>query len=381
MSAVSPESAAPPSKKGRGACWIRTFHDKYDWMGPVMAVLGVWYFVAQIVVGWVFNPGHAQYSFIANTISDLGNTACGPYGGSYVCSPRYVVMDVSFAVLGLAMLVGSLLIYSEFTKRAFRERVAGLIAFVLLAIGGLGAILVGSFPENTNGVVHAIGAAMAIVAGNVGILVLGFVLLSIPEGLRHFMLFAASVSLVAALAFGLSHYFGLGTGGMERIAAYPESVWLIMFGIYMTRDHYLSGSAKRLRRQDLARPDLMDDRELRNVFAFDGSDVTVYPSLRDAESGTGVYALGRLVFFADDGSILVASHSGQRVRLVRSGRRDPAGLDGRLATYLAGPKVGLDPSLAANPKQAAREISQHQWDSPRVSDLPGSTVGSMERAR
>ena len=228
----------------RGTPRILTLIDKFDWMGPLIAVLSAWYFLAQVVVGWVFRP---DYSFAQNTISDLGNTACGIYGKSQVCSPRYVVMDASFAVLGIAMMVGSVLIYREFTNSAFRERVAGRFGFFFLAVAGLGAILVGGFPENTNGHMHIAGASLAIVGGDVVMLVLGFALISIPEGLRHFMLYAASVSLVAALAFRFHHYFGLGPGGMERIAQYPESVWLIMLGLYLTRDHYLKGFTERLR--------------------------------------------------------------------------------------------------------------------------------------
>jgi hypothetical membrane protein len=157
-------------------------------------------------------------------------------------------MDLSFAVLGVAMAVGSLLIYREFTNSQLsRERVAALLGFILLAIAGVGTILVGLSPENIDGVLHVTGAVMAIGVGNVGILLLGFALVSIPEGLRQFMLGSAAVSLVAAISFGMKHQFGLGAGGMERIAAYPETVWLIMFGIYITRNHYLRGYTKRLR--------------------------------------------------------------------------------------------------------------------------------------
>ena len=232
----------------------KTFNARYDWMGPVIGVLSGWYFLAQIVVGWVFNPprgsrpGGPEYSLVKNTISDLGNTACGRYGGVQVCSPRYVLMDLSFALLGVAMAVGSLLIYREFTYSALRrERVVALIGFVLLAIAGVGAILVGSFPENANGTLHVAGAGMAIGGANLGILLLGLALVSIPEGFRHFMLASASVSLVAVVCFGMKHHFGLGAGGMERIAAYPEAVWLIMFGTYITRDHYLRGFTQRLK--------------------------------------------------------------------------------------------------------------------------------------
>ena len=255
MSAAS--GTNPATLRGRAVQRAKTFNARFDWMGPVIAALSVWYFLAQIVVGWVFNPpqaphrGGPEYSFVKNTISDLGNTACGQYGTSRVCSPRYVLMDLSFAVLGVAMAVGSLLIYREFTNSGLRrERRAALFGFILLAMAGVGAIFVGSFPENTNGTMHIAGAVMVIGVGNIAILLLGFALVSVSEGLRHFMLVSASVSLVAAISFGLKHHFGLGAGGMERIAAYPETVWLIMFGIYITRDHYVRGYTRRLRWKD-----------------------------------------------------------------------------------------------------------------------------------
>jgi hypothetical membrane protein len=145
-------------------------------------------------------------------------------------------MDAAFIFLGLVMSVGSLLIYQEFTEKEQRERVAALIGFICMAIAGVGAIFVGAFPENTVHVMHIIGAGLAIGVGSLGILVLGFAL-PLPEGLRSFMLFFATLSLTAIVLFASSRYFGIGPGGMERIAAYPETVWLIRFGIYISRNH------------------------------------------------------------------------------------------------------------------------------------------------
>jgi hypothetical membrane protein len=211
----------------------KTFTDHHPWVGPLVFMSSGLYFLAQIVVGWVWHP---PYSVIKNTISDLGNTACGRYGGRYVCSPRHDLMDAAFIFLGLVMSVGSLLIYQEFTEKEQRERVAALIGFICMAIAGVGAIFVGAFPENTVHVMHIIGAGLAIGVGSLGILVLGFAL-PLPEGLRSFMLFFATLSLTAIVLFASSRYFGIGPGGMERIAAYPETVWLIRFGIYISRNH------------------------------------------------------------------------------------------------------------------------------------------------
>jgi predicted benzoate:H+ symporter BenE len=53
-------------------------------------------------------------------------------------------LNASIAILGLAMLAGSALIFSEFSfSEHRRERAAAIAGFACLALGGLGAILVG----------------------------------------------------------------------------------------------------------------------------------------------------------------------------------------------------------------------------------------------
>jgi hypothetical membrane protein len=204
-------------------------------MGPVIIVLSSWYFAAQVLVAWVFRP---QYSFVSNVISDLGNSGCPP-PGSNICSPRYGVMDASIALLGFAMIVGSVLIFTEFSfSSERRERGAAIAGFVCLALGGVGAILVGSVPENVNTAhLHTVGTAMAIGFGQLAILILGFALIEIPDWLREFMLVTSLFVLLAGISIAFKHQFGIGEGALERLAQYPESVWLILFGFYISRDH------------------------------------------------------------------------------------------------------------------------------------------------
>jgi len=202
-------------------------------VGPLLFVSSALYFYAQIATAWVFGP--PSYSLVTNTISDLGNTACGRYDNAYVCSPRHTLMNVSFIFLGVVMVAGSALLYQEITAQR-RERVAGLLGFGLMALAGLGAILVGAFPENTSGALHITGAGLAIGAGNLGIFVLG-ALLSLPEAMRRYMLLFSVTSLTALVLFAAHRYFGIGAGTMERIAAYPETIWLISFGLFIWRFH------------------------------------------------------------------------------------------------------------------------------------------------
>jgi len=151
-------------------------------------------------------------------------------------------MDAVFVLLGLVMASGSLLLYQEFTERPRREQRAALAGFTLMAFAGVGTMLVGLFPENTISYMHITGAGIAIGGGNLGILILGLVL-PLPEGLRGSMIGLSIVSIVALICFASGHYFGIGGGTMERIAAYPETVWLIRFGLYISHNHFApSGS-------------------------------------------------------------------------------------------------------------------------------------------
>jgi hypothetical membrane protein len=135
---------------------IRFFADRYDWMGPVIVASSAWYFAAQVLVAWVFRP---QYSFVSNAISDLGNTAC-----SSTCSPRHAAMNAPLVILGAAMIVGPVLIFSEYNfSEHRREQRAATAGFACMAPGGLGAILVGWVPENVNTAhLHTAGTVMAI---------------------------------------------------------------------------------------------------------------------------------------------------------------------------------------------------------------------------
>jgi hypothetical membrane protein len=214
---------------------LKSFADRHGWLGPAIWMASILYFVDQIFVGWVWHP---PYSFIKNTISDLGNTACGQYGGSYVCSPRNLWMNAGFVGLGLVMFTGSFLLHQEFADRERRERLASFFGFSCLGLGGLGVILVGTRPENTVRILHMTGAGLAIGVGNLGILLVALGV-RLPARLRGHSILSSLVSLVALLLFACDRYFGLGAGGMERIAAYPETIWMIWFGIYISRDHYV----------------------------------------------------------------------------------------------------------------------------------------------
>jgi hypothetical membrane protein len=105
-----------------------------------------------------------------------------------------------------------------------------------MALAGAGTLLVGLFPENTVHILHEIGALLPFLIGNFGLLVLGFSL-DIPKTLRYYSLLSGFISLIGLVFFLTRHYLGLGIGGMERVTAYPQTMWLIVFGLYISSNH------------------------------------------------------------------------------------------------------------------------------------------------
>jgi hypothetical membrane protein len=199
-------------------------------LGPILYVASVQYFVVQFLVSLRWSPA---YSWSRNAISDLGNTNCATFKGRYVCSPLHPLMNVSFVVLGLTMIVGSVLIYQ--VGPLSRGRFLG---FGCLALGGVGAAMVGLFPENQASGLHAIGASLPFLVGNVAIVVLACSW-SMPRALRWYSLFTGIVALVALAAYASGHYLDLGEGGCERLVAYPQAIWMIVVGtsLLTRRDH------------------------------------------------------------------------------------------------------------------------------------------------
>jgi hypothetical membrane protein len=194
---------------------------KYIIAGSLLWILSVQYFIVQILVAGAYD---GQFSLAHNTISDLGNTACAMYGDRFVCSPWHILMNGSFILLGLTQLLGAAMFY--FSNKSRRN----LIGFGFLMLAGIGTIIVGLYPENAPGPMHAFGAALPFVLGNIAMLVLsaraGF-----PTWMRYYSLLSGSIGLTALILFMTKNYLGIGLGGMERVVAYPQTIWMIIVGI------------------------------------------------------------------------------------------------------------------------------------------------------
>ncbi len=210
---------------------VAAMTNRYPYLGPLLWALSVQYFLTQLAVAAAWTE--PAYSWTRNVISDLGNTACGPYADRVVCSPLHAEMNASFIMLGLTMALGSLLIYQQFTRTR-----SSLIGFSMMAAAGVGAVLVGVFPENTISLLHGLGAFLAIGVGNVALIVLGLGLRGVRPGFRAYTYATGVIATAAFVLFALGIYLGLGQGGMERLAGYPQTLWLIALGCYMSGVRY-----------------------------------------------------------------------------------------------------------------------------------------------
>ena len=190
-------------------------------LAAIFFVSSIQYFVVQYVVA---RRWHRPYSVARNTISDLGSSVCERFDGRYVCSPWHTAMNVSFVVLGLTMVAGSRIMW-----RTHRSSWATFSGFVCLAIGGIGVVVVGVVPENSVPLVHGLGAALPFLVGNIGVLLVGFARWRTLR-FRASALILGAVSLFALFFYTRAQFFGLGVGGMERVVAYPQTIWLIIAG-------------------------------------------------------------------------------------------------------------------------------------------------------
>lgn len=201
---------------------------KHKRLAGLLWLSQIQYFIVQGLVTVAWNNVTANFSLRQNTISDLGNSAVGLYGGRFVHSPWHLFMNVSFVVLGLTMAAGALLLLQS--AKLTRHK----LGYTFLILGGIGTIVVGLFPENVPGPYHSIGAGLPFVLGNVGIILLASQSF-LPLWLQRATYIAAALALVSLLAFASGTEWLLGLGGYERVTAYMQTVWMIIVGAVLLR--------------------------------------------------------------------------------------------------------------------------------------------------
>jgi len=203
--------------------------------GAALWLVGSLEFIVAMVVVQLAWTGHPGYNLSSDVISDLGNTACGPWPSATstdVCSPWHTVFNASIVVLGILIILGAILV-----RTGFPQRRSSTIGLGMIALSGVGAIGVGLFPENLHLGFHEIFSLIAFLLGGLAFVVLGFAMFRDTrwDGFRAYSLFSGLVTLIALILFVAHAYAGLGMGGMERLIVAPELLWLIVLPVHLLR--------------------------------------------------------------------------------------------------------------------------------------------------
>jgi hypothetical membrane protein len=153
-------------------------------------------------------------------------------------------MNVSFIAFGLMWSTGA-----YFLSRSRRFPFDSSWASFPLMLAGAGAAMVGVFPENTVSIAHTIGAGVEFFGGLLGFIACGIRLHSSksrPIGALSFVIAASSllgfVLFLVTLQTSQKTIFGLEMGAWERLAYWPENLWLLAAGILIKSEH--QGSAE-----------------------------------------------------------------------------------------------------------------------------------------
>jgi hypothetical membrane protein len=208
----------------------------------VLSVLQYFAAEAAVIGAWA---GPRPYDLRTGYISDLGALNCGIFDGREVCSPLNWLMNASFVVQGLGMLLGAVLLSSGLLcvaalagarVEAGRRKpwLAAMSVRVLTGTAGAGTVIVGLVPEDVGSGWHYAGAVMYFSAGALALLVLGVLWLR-KSGMAWFILVCGVVSLAALVTGGLTGMRVPEPGTLERLMGYPVTVGMATAGLVIAR--------------------------------------------------------------------------------------------------------------------------------------------------
>jgi hypothetical membrane protein len=202
------------------------------------------YFAAETAVigAWA---GPQPYDRQTGYISDLGAVNCGIHDGREVCSPLHWLMNASFVVQGLGMLLGALLLSAGLLCVAARAGarvrpgprkpwLGAVWVRILTGAAGAGTVVVGLVPEDAGSAFHFIGAVTYFLAGAGALLVLGVMWLR-QTPLGWFILACGVVSLAALATGGLTGMHVPEPGTLERLMGYPVTAGVAAAGLVIAQ--------------------------------------------------------------------------------------------------------------------------------------------------
>ncbi|MEV7605004.1 hypothetical protein AB0N65_06160 [Paenarthrobacter sp. NPDC089322] len=238
------------------------------------ATIGGWaqlsvvqYFVAEaaVIEAWA---GPEPYSRATGFISDLGAVSCGVYEDRAVCSPLHVLMNASFVVQGLALILGALFLTAGLlcvaarpgiraqrfhtvpndgtTRVLSKQWILGVAVRILTGISGVGTVIVGLVPEDFDSPWHFAGALMFFVGGGFALLLLG-ILWFRQTPMSWFIAACGSLCIGALVVGALTGMDVPEPGTLERLMAYPVTIGLSAAGLVIAQRVHTERKALRAR--------------------------------------------------------------------------------------------------------------------------------------
>jgi hypothetical membrane protein len=186
-------------------------------LGAIAWILTLQFFVIETFAGLHW-PG---YRFVTDRISDLGAAN----------SPWHALVNASMLVQGLLIGGGALLVRAAFPASRLRD-----LGVWLIVINGAGVILVGLVPEDTNRILHDVGAAALFLSGNLGMLALGPALLHATSRLRALGAIAVAfgaIGAVFAVLFAYRPVSAHAIGAFEHVTVDLLPLWLLIAGVVL----------------------------------------------------------------------------------------------------------------------------------------------------
>lgn len=237
---------APARAANRELLYLPDVASTRFYAGALAKLSVLQYFVAETAVigAWA---GREAYSRRTGYISDLGALHCGTYSGRDVCSPAHLLMNASFIVQGIGMMVGAMLLTSavigvaaragERLPRTRGRRPASVPAFIaraLTTIAGAGTVVVGLVPEDAGSPWHYIGAVAYFSAGGLALGLIGW-LWRRRTPLGWFILTCGAVGLAALITGGITGMAVPEPGTLERLMGYPITIGTAAVGLVVAQ--------------------------------------------------------------------------------------------------------------------------------------------------
>ena len=118
-------------------------------------------------------------------------------------------------------------------RRLFPAKLTYRAALLLFVLSGIGVLLVGLVPEDSDAQVHRVAALAHLLAGNLAMILMGVAMLAGAARVRFRGVITLLAGLLGLTALALLALGEKNVGTFERLSAYPLTLWLTWTGWLM----------------------------------------------------------------------------------------------------------------------------------------------------